>query len=83
MKSYLLTLEEKALPLLVEDPTLILERLKRMQVFMFFSDFSAATEDQWEQATVPRSGFLEKEVVVTQKNSIIFWEFKTEDHDVG
>jgi len=39
--------------------------------------------DPWEVATVPRSGVHEKEVVITERGSIIFWEFSTEDHDVG
>jgi len=39
--------------------------------------------DEWERETVPRSGVFEKKVEVTEKNSLILWEFSTEDNDVG
>jgi len=39
-------------------------------------------EEHWETATVPRSGSWEKEIQIKER-SLVVWEFKTEDMDLG
>eukprot|EP01126_Amoeba_proteus_P057763 TRINITY_DN7380_c0_g1_i1.p1 TRINITY_DN7380_c0_g1~~TRINITY_DN7380_c0_g1_i1.p1 ORF type:complete len:201 (-),score=51.81 TRINITY_DN7380_c0_g1_i1:208-810(-) len=44
---------------------------------------STSVVDEWKKVIVPRMGVYECPVEVSERNTIIVWEFQTEDLDIG